>query len=262
MAKRQRFSLFKNPFVKIFGMNKSFIWISILAVLIAFAGGFMLANALNKKELLDLKAENDRLKSASQPTAETKGQELSDEEIKQKIAQADKNPENFAYQKGLGVGLYRYATIKQNPGLLLDVERILKRAYDLNPKDQEVLVFYGNTVFDVGFAKKENAKFELARKLYTEALAQQPKDVDIQTDFGLTYFYETPPQDDKAVTELQKSLAINPAHERSLQYLAQIYARKNDQPEMEKYLARLEKVNPQNPVLLELQTPLNNSTNQ
>ena len=73
--------------------------------------------------------------------------------------------------------------------MLLEVERILKRAYDLNPKDQEVLVFYGNTVFDVGFAKKENAKFELARKLYAEALVQQPKDVDVQTDYGLTYFY-------------------------------------------------------------------------
>ena len=77
----------------------------------------MLANALNKKELLDLKAENDRLKTSPPPTEETNGQELSDEEIKQKIAEADKNPENFNYQKNLGIGLYRYATIKQNPAL-------------------------------------------------------------------------------------------------------------------------------------------------
>ncbi|MEO6589610.1 MAG: hypothetical protein ABIP06_09925 [Pyrinomonadaceae bacterium] len=243
-------------------MNKSYIWISVLAVLTAFAGGFLLANALNKKELFNLKTENERLKSASPTSEDSQERELSDEEIKQKIAEADKNPDNFAFQKSLGIGLYRYATIKQNPGLLLEVERILNRAYQLNPKDQEVLVFYGNTVFDVGFAKKENAKFELARKLYSQALVQQPKDVDIQTDLGLTYFYENPPQDEKAIPELQKSLAINPDHERSLQYLAQIYARKNDQAEMEKYLSKLKQINPQNQFIKELQTPLSEKTNQ
>lgn len=243
-------------------MNKSFIWISILAVLIAFAGGFLIANSLNRAELLNLKAENDRLKNSAPQAANQNEQELSDDEIKQKIAEADQNPDNINFQKGLGIGLYRYATMKQNPQLLSDVERLLKRAYDKTPKDKDVLVFYDNTLFDIGFAKKDNAKFEQARKIYLEALIQQPKDVDVQTDLGLTYFYENPPKDDKAIAELQKTLAIKPDHERSLQYMAQIYARQNNPAESQKYLAELKKVNPNNPIISELQNPASNISNQ
>lgn len=243
-------------------MNKSFIWISILAVLIAFAGGFLVANSLNRTELLSLKAENDRLKNGAPQNANSNQQELSDEEIKQKIAEADQKPDDFNFQKGLGIGLYRWATMKQNPQLLLDAERLLKRAYDKNPKDQDVLVFYGNTLFDIGFAKKENAKFEQARKVYLEALAQEPKDVDIQTDLGLTYFYENPPKDDNAIAELKKALAIKSDHERSLQYLAQIYARQNNSAESKKYLDELKKVNPNNAILSQMQNPASNVSNQ
>lgn len=243
-------------------MNKSFIWISILAVLVAFAGGFLIANSLNRTELLSLKAENERLKNSTPQTANPNEQELTDEEIKQKIAEADQNPDNINFQKGLGIGLYRYATMKRNPQLLLDAEKLLKRAYDKTPKDQDVLVFYGNTLFDIGFAKKDNGKFEQARKIYLEALAQQPKDIDIQTDLGLTYFFETPPKDDKAIAELQKALAINPAHERSLQFMAQIYARLNNPAESQKYLDELKKVNPNNEVISQLQNPASNVSNQ
>lgn len=243
-------------------MNKSFIWISILAVLIAFAGGFLVANSLNRTELLTLKAENDRLKNSAPQNANQNDQDLSEDEIKQKIAEADQKPDDFNFQKNLGIGLYRYATMKQNPQLLSDVERLLKRAYDKNPKDQDVLVFYGNTLFDIGFAKKENAKFEQARKIYLEALAQQPKDSDIQTDLGLTYFYENPPKDDKAIAELQKALSIKPDHERSLQYMAQIYARQNNAAESQKYLAELKKVNPNNQMIPQLQNPASNVSNK
>lgn len=243
-------------------MNKSYIWISILAVFVAFAGGFLIANSLNRTELLTLKAENERLKTSTPQNANSNRQELTDEEIRQKIAEADQKPDDFNFQKGLGIGLYSWARANQNPQLLLDAERLLKRAYDKNPKDQDVLIVYGNTLFDIGFAKKDNGKFEQARKIYTEALAQQPKDADIQTDFGLTYFYETPPKDDKAIAELQKALAINPGHERSLQYMVEIYNRQNNAAEVQKYLAELRKVNPNNPVLSQMQNPASNISNQ
>lgn len=260
---RQRSSLFKNPSDKIFPMNKSFVWISVLAVVIAFAGGFLLANALNRSEFTALKAENERLKNnPQQQQTNSNNQELTEEEIKQRIAEADQNPTDFNFQKNLGIGLYRYATVKQNPALLTDVERLLKRAYEINPKDQNVLVFYGNTLFDIGFAKKDNEKFEQARKIYSEALAQQPKDSDIQTDYGLTYFYETPPRDEKAIAELKKALAIKPDHERSLQYLAQIYDRQNNPAESQKYLAELKRVNPNNPIFTQNQNPASNNPNQ
>jgi hypothetical protein len=46
-------------------MNRKSFWISIVAVVISFAGGFILANALNRSEVETLRAENSRLKTDS-----------------------------------------------------------------------------------------------------------------------------------------------------------------------------------------------------
>ena len=55
--------------------NKSF-WISIIAVIISFAGGFILANAFNRIELDALRAENARLKSEPEKSVENIFEEI------------------------------------------------------------------------------------------------------------------------------------------------------------------------------------------
>jgi hypothetical protein len=44
-------------------MNQKVFWLSIVAVIVSFIGGFLLANALNRNELTTLRAENERLKN-------------------------------------------------------------------------------------------------------------------------------------------------------------------------------------------------------
>ncbi len=243
-------------------MKTKILLLSIAAVIISFIGGFILANALNRNDLNALRAENERLKN-SQTASKTSESEnaLSDEEIAQKIAEADRNPTNFAFQKGLGLALYRYATVKQDMKLLEEVGRLLKRANQLDAKDYDVMVALGNVNFDVGYFKKDNQKFQEAREFYEKALEQKPNDSDVRTDLGLTYFLTNPPETDRAIAEFQKSLQSNAKHEKTLQVLTQALLAQNKTKEAEKYLDILREVNQNNENLPELTAQLAQSKN-
>ncbi|CAN5169202.1 hypothetical protein BH20ACI1_BH20ACI1_19580 [soil metagenome] len=239
-------------------MNKKLFWLSIIAVIISFIGGFLLANALNRNEITNLQTENGRLKTV-QDTANQKDKELtlSDEEISRKIAEADQNPNNISFQKNLGIALYNYAAMKQNAELLSEISRLLTRAYNDNPKDTDVVTTLGNIYFDIGYLKKNNENFLKAREFYQKALEQKPNDAGIRTDLGLTYFLINPPETDQAITEFQKSLLVDSKHEKTLQVLTQALISRNKNAEAEKYLERLKQVNPNNRQLAEFTEQLN-----
>ena len=238
-------------------MNGKVLWLSIVAVIISFAGGFLLANALNRNEMIELRAENGRLTSAVADSEQNEGDgSLSEEEVRDRIAEADKNPNDAAFQKNLGLALYRYAAMKQDANLLSEVGRLLNRAYQSNPKDYDVVVGLGNIYFDIGYFKKENAQFEKAREFYQKALTEKPNDIDVRTDFGLTYFLSNPPEYDEAIAEFQKSLQVNPKHEKSLQVTAQTLLAQNKVAEAEKFVARLREANVNNQYLAQLETQI------
>lgn len=234
-------------------MSKKFFWISIAAVFISFFGGFLLANALNRSEMNEIRAENAGLKNAQSASPQNDSESsLSGEEIRQKIAQADQNPANISYQKNLGIALYRYAAMKQDSDLLNEVARLLNRVYEKDSKDFEVLVTLGNVYFDIGYLKKENENFLKARELYQKALEQKATDDGLRTDYGLTFFLEKPPQTDKAIAEFQKALQTNPENERALESLTQAFLSQNKIEEAEKTLAKLKEINPDNQSLPDL----------
>ena len=232
---------------------------SVLVVLISFIGGFLLANAFNRSELGELRAENARLKTERNATASQP--DLTPEEIKQRITEADKNPGNFSFQKNLGIALYRYAAMKKDADLLVETARILQRANELNPKDYEVLVALGNLFFDIGYIKKDSEKFGQSRAFYEKALVQRPGDGDVRTDYGLTFFFGNPPDNERAITEFQKSLDENPKHERALQFLIQAYLKAGKKGEAENYLAQLKQINPNAPSLSEIETQTSQTDN-
>ena len=250
---------FKAILVKFHRMDKKIVWISVLAVVISFVGGFLLANAFNRSELDALRAENARLKDRqTQPASQP---DLTADEIRQRIAQADQNAGNFSFQKNLGIALYRYAAMKQDAEVLSETERILRRANELNPKDYEVLTALGNLFFDIGYIKKDNEKFGQSREFYEKALSQRPGDVDVRTDYGLTFFLENPPNNEKAIAEFQKSLAENPKHEKTLQFLIQAFLKTGKKKDAENYLARLKQINPNAPSLSEIETQMSQTNN-
>ena len=87
--------------------------------------GTLLANSINRREMNNLRGENERLRVDN---SNSSGNELSNDEIDAKIAEADKDPNNLQYQKNLGTALYQYATMKQDAELLQKSIRLLERA--------------------------------------------------------------------------------------------------------------------------------------
>lgn len=234
-------------------MGKSTIWLSLIAILVSFVAGFMLANTINRNELAALKAANDSLqKQPVDPQTGTQEPTLSAEEIRAKIAEADASPDKFDFQKGLGIALYRYGALKQDAALIGEAKRLLERAAKLDPKDQEVILGLAHSNFDIGYYKKENESFVKAREYYLKALGIKPDDVEVQTEVAMTYFLLTPPDYAKAIPEFEKSLQINPKHVKTLQFLSESYARSGKTSEAEKTVATLREVDPNNPMIPQL----------
>lgn len=241
-------------------MHRNTLAFVIAAAIGGFIAGFWLANSLNRSAgnsttVAPVQWSNTN-SNTSQATNET---DLTIDELQAKIAEADKNPTNFSFQKDLGIALYRYAAMKQDPTLLNEAVRILERGDSLNSKDFDVLVALGNAHFDIGFYKRSAVSFQTARDVYTRALAIRPDDPDVKTDFGLTYFLQEPPAYDKAVAELTKVSTANPRHERSLQFLVQTFVKQGKLEDADKSLAKIKAINPSNPAIAELTTQISSA---
>jgi tetratricopeptide (TPR) repeat protein len=235
--------------------KKTAVLFIIIAGLMGFIVGFIIANYLNRSDIASLRARNDGAALGTQPTTGAPVEPtLSPEEIKTKIAEADKNPENFLFQKDLGLALYRYGAMRQDADILEQARLLLDRAMSLNARDFDVVVGLGNAEFDIGYYKKDAASFQKAREIYAKALAIRPDDADVQTDLGLTYFLQDPPAYDRAEIELKKVGAKNPRHERSLQFLVQVHTRQNRGSDARAALEKLKSLNPANPAIRELTT--------
>ena len=243
-------------------MNSKIFWLSILAIIISFFGGFYLANSLNGNELLKLRAENEQLKKNPSVTTQDKSDDsLTDEEIRQKIAEADKSPDNIAYQRNLGMALLSYGAMKQNAGLIAESTRLLQRAFDSNPQDFEVTVALGNAFYDIASLKNDSENFIKSREFYSRALAQKPDHASVRADFGSTFVFVSPPDFERANLELQKALQLDPKNERALLLMTQLLVKQNKPAEAEKYLAKLKEINPKAPSLTELNAQMAQENN-
>jgi tetratricopeptide (TPR) repeat protein len=234
-------------------MNSKLIWLSIIAIIISFFGGFYLANSLNGNELAQLRAENERMKKSPVGNTSTDSDDsLSDEEIRQKIAEADKNPANIPFQRNLGLALLSYGVMKQNEGLISESARLLQRAYDSDPKDFDVTVALGTAHYDIASLKNDGESFKKSREFYAKALEQKPDNASVRADFGSTFVFVNPPDFERANSELQKALQTEPKNERALLLMTQMLVKQNKPAEAEKFLARLKEVNPKAPTLEQL----------
>lgn len=238
-------------------MDKNTILFVIAAALGGFIAGFLLANGINRSEMTSLRSQSTVVASNTAGTQAGSDQTLSPEEIKAKIDEADKNADNFGFQKNLGIGLYRYGAMKQDPEILAESTRILERANKLDPKDYDVLVSLGHAHFDVGFAKRDIAGFVKAREVYAKALAIKPDDLDVRTDMGISYFVQEPPDYVKAAAELEAVGKANPRHDRSMQFLANVYIRQLKIAEAEKVVAKIKEINSSNPAIADLTSQIN-----
>ncbi|MGD9589680.1 MAG: tetratricopeptide repeat protein [Pyrinomonadaceae bacterium] len=237
-------------------MSTRSILIAAAACLAGFIAGFIFANSLNRSELARATMTEQPQAQNSAPGQVPGGPLLTAEEIRERVAAADRSPADFSFQRSLGLSLYRYASLRQDPSILPDAIRIMQRALDLDPADRDLLIGLGNAHYDVGYFNKDNKSFETAREFYLKALERVPRDVDVRTDLALSYFLQEPADLERAVAEFEKGLEIDPNHERSLQFLTQTYLKKNDVDKATETLERLKRVNPGHGAISELTTSI------
>lgn len=76
-----------------------------------------------------------------------------------------------------------------------------------NPNDAVTRVQLGNLYFDGG-------RFQEAAQWYEAALKITPKDVNVSTDLGISYYYMNDP--DRALAQFDRSLQIDPSHAKTM----------------------------------------------
>ncbi len=75
------------------------------------------------------------------------------------------------------------------------------------PTNPAPRVQLGNLYFDA-------ERYTDAVQWYEDALRLQPKDANVSTDLGVAYYYTNEP--DKAIAQFEQSLAIDPAHTKTM----------------------------------------------
>lgn len=256
-------------------LNAKTLLIFASGILLGFVGGFALANGINRGEDERLRVELARLRSGAQTegaagaqsgAVNTDGEEpfptLTDEQLKNAVAQADANPGDAAMQRKVGQALYVYAWQKGNASILPDVARVLKRAHELDPKDFKTTVMAGDVHFLVARSGDDTRPLEEARKFYEAALASQPEDAVVRTSLGLTYFYDKPSDPKRAIREYRRALRSDPKHELPLQSLALALVETGELDEAAKLLEELEGINPSNEELPKIRARLEQKRNE
>jgi len=247
-------------------VNKSQLVFALAACLIVgFAAGFFFANRANRQELDRLQAEiarvhsahasSDETKAGNNATTNTEKTSLTDDQLRAVIAKADARPDDHELQRKAGQGLYLYAVQFGKPDLLPEAIRILKRAHDVAPQDYDTTVILGNALFDLARAT-DPKRFKEARAYFTQALKQKPDDINVRTELGATYYFDTPADPRRAISEYRKSLAQDPRHEMTLQSLVAALISTGELAEAEQRLNELQQVNAANPALSDLRAQL------
>jgi tetratricopeptide (TPR) repeat protein len=198
--------------------------------------------------------------SATKAATDDSSAAPSDEEIRGAIAKTDARADDIRLQRNFGLALYQYSQQAQETRYLPDIARILKRAYDDDPKDHDLTVSLASVYFDIG-QSSDPAGFVEARKYYLKALEMKPEDASVRASLGQTYYFAKPSDPQRAIVEYRKSLAIDPRHEAALQNLASALITTGNHEEAQKRIEELQKLNSSNPALSNLRAQLAQSRN-
>jgi predicted Zn-dependent protease len=255
-------------------VNTKFVLIFVAGILLGFVVGFALANDINQKEQDKQRALMSGQKAGDANRASEAGAggaqatngdagsfpALTDEQLKNAVAKADESPGDVELQKKVGQALYVYAWQTGKATILSDVARILGRAHEADPKDYKTTVMAGDAYFLIARGGDAKQLIE-ARKLYEAALASNPDDAVVRTSYGLTYFYDRPPNPQRAIREYRRALQSDARQELTLQSLAAALIETGGFDEAEKRLGELERVNSANGELASLRSRLEQKRN-
>jgi len=217
-------------------MNKNGIIYGIIGLLLGLAIGFSGANYLNRNSVA--KQQTDQAPTTISPAGRTNQQNggmMGD--VQAVLDKAKNEPTNFEAQIKAGE---MFSQIQRFDRAL----EYYKKAEKIKPGSLEANIRLGGGYFN----KKA---YDEAEKYFLKALRVDPNNADVRGDLGLTFYMRKPSDDARAISEYRAALKIDPKHEASLQNLSLALNRTGDKDGLEKTLARLKKINPENEVLKE-----------
>ena len=235
-------------------MKKESIMFGIFGLVVGLVIGFMGANSLNRSQAGQIAqapaastsapSGNPNLPADHPPIGSTGADQPSAggplPQVTAAIEKAKQQPQNYEVQMTAADLYYQIQRFE-------DAAKFYEAASKLKPAETEPMIKAGNAYFD-------GEKYELAEKWYVQALQKNPKDINVRTDLGLTFFLRTPRDIDRAIKEYKTSLDTDANHEITLQNLALAYTENGDKDSLVKTLERLKKVNPNNPVIKKAET--------
>jgi len=233
-------------------MKKDNVMFGVLGLVVGLVVGFAVANSINKSayEKPDVSSasnsasnKNPALPPNHPPLGGSTGEQPQNAprpEVMAAIEKAKAAPQNFEAQMTAGDLYYQI-------GRFDEAATFYETAAKLKSGDAEPMIKAGNANFDA-------EKYEKAEKWYLQALEKDPKNVNVRTDLGLTFFLRTPRDAERAIKEYKTSLSIKPEHEITLQNLALAYDEKDDKDNFASTLEKLRKVNPNNPVVKRIES--------
>lgn len=237
-------------------MNKDNILFGIVGLLAGLIIGFMFANSVNQKAVVVAPSAEIRSNSNMPPDHPAippgtampggapggGGKGVITPAIQVAIDKAKAAPDDFDTQLSAAEATYQIE-------LFDEAINFLKAANKIRPDDREVVVHLGNANFDA-------EHYEEAEKWYAAALAKKGDDVNVRTDYGLTFVFRAQPNYDRAIEEFTKSLALDPGHVQTLQNLTVAYTKKGDAAKANATLAKLEGIDPKNTALAKLKSDI------
>ncbi|HEY0170335.1 MAG TPA: tetratricopeptide repeat protein [Pyrinomonadaceae bacterium] len=247
-------------------------------LVVGLAAGFFITNGINRAEQDKLRSEVASLRAGGagagggKTATQSGGRQtpasgdgsfptLTDEQLGNAVKQADASPSDAELQHKVGQALYLYAWEKGNAQILPDVARILKRAHALDPKNYRTVVLAGDAHFLIASGGGDTRALAEARKFYEAALAIQPEDAQVRTNFGRTYFFDKPADPRRAIREYRRAIQSDPKQEISVQSLAAALIETGGFDEAARRLEELEKLNPSNAELANLRAQLEQKRN-
>jgi tetratricopeptide (TPR) repeat protein len=175
--------------------------------------------------------------------------QVSPEQINAATKNAENNAQDFEAQVAAARILYQ-------ANRLDEAANFFQRAHQLRPDDYDTIVQLGNANFDLGLHEYQQQNFDHssrhfldAARWYERALEKNPNDVNVRTDYGLTYYYRQPKDLNQAITQYNRSLEVQPGHPQTLANLTTALAEQGKLSEAQSTLAKLEQNSPGTPLL-------------
>lgn len=222
-------------------MNKNKYLIALIGLAAGFIVSFFLTSNYNKSNA------GSTSNAAASPMAGAGGgaggQQAMMGQVQQVIEKAKSNPNDFQAQ-------VEAAKIFNQVGRMAETVEYLKKAYAIDSAkfaELKAAGFLGQYYF-------EQKDYPEAETWFNRAIKADPGEADLYVALAETYVQRESAEPDKAITQLEQALKVDPRNGHALGHLIEAYALKRDARGAEDALKRLKEADPANQRISVLET--------